>query len=103
MCIRDRVLALLTLRRWREAVFVSIALGGGLLLNRALKLAFARPRPVLDWPVGEVQATFAFPSGHAMATAALATVLTLLVWPSRWRWPAIAIAWGCLLYTSRCV
>lgn len=88
------VLALLAVRRWREALFVSIALGGGLLLNRALKLAFARPRPVLDWPAGEMQATFAFPSGHAMATAALATVLTLLVWPSRGRWPVVAIAWG---------
>lgn len=64
--------ALLALRRWREAVFVSIALGGGLLLNRVLKLAFARQRPVLDWSAGEVQSTFAFPSGHAMATAALA-------------------------------
>lgn len=87
-------LALLVLRRRRDAAFAAIALGGGLLLNEALKLAFARPRPVLDWPVGAVPASFAFPSGHAMATAALATTLTLLARPSRRRWPAIAIAGG---------
>lgn len=88
------VLALFVLRRRRDAAFAAVALGGGLLLNKALKLAFARPRPVLDWPVGAVPASFAFPSGHAMATAALATTLTLLVWPSRRRWPVIAITWG---------
>ena len=87
-------LALLARRRRRDAAFAVVALGGGLLLNKALKLAFARPRPVLDWPVGAVPASFAFPSGHAMATAALATTLTLLVWPSRRRWPVIAITWG---------
>lgn len=87
-------IALLALRRWREATFAAIALGGGLLWNRVLKLTFARPRPVLDWPAGEVQASFAFPSGHAMAAASLATVLALLAWPSRGRWPVIAIAWG---------
>jgi len=88
------VLALLVLRRRRDAAFATVALGGGLLLNKALKLAFARPRPVLDWPVGAVPASFAFPSGHAMATATLATTLTLLAWPSRRRWPVVAIAWG---------
>lgn len=87
-------LALLARRRRRDAAFAVVALGGGLLLNKALKLAFARPRPVLEWPVGAVPASFAFPSGHAMATAALAATLALLAWPSRRRWPVIAIAWG---------
>jgi len=93
------VLGLLVLRRRGDATFAALALGGGLLLNKALKLAFARPRPVLDWPAAEVQHTFSFPSGHAMATATLATVLILLAWrgqsgPPRWRWPAATLAVG---------
>lgn len=93
------VLALLMLHRRRDAMFAALALGPSLLLNTALKLTFARPRPVLDWPAAEVQHTFSFPSGHAMATATLAAVLVLLAWRgqgglARWRWPVAALAAG---------
>lgn len=88
------VAALALRKRWRPAAFAAVALGGGLLLNKGLKLLFARPRPALDWSAAALPATFSFPSGHAMATATLATVLTALVWRSRGRWPVCALAWG---------
>ena len=88
------VAALATRRRWRSTTYAAVALGGGLLLNKGLKLLFARPRPVVDWSAAALPATFSFPSGHAMATATLATVLTALAWRSRWRWPIVLAAWG---------
>lgn len=88
-------LALASRKRWRAAGFAVVALGGGLLLNKALKLLFARPRPMLDWSAtSDLPASFSFPSGHAMATATLATVLTALAWRSRWRWPVALAAWA---------
>lgn len=94
------VVALTARRRWRLATFAAIALGGGLLLNKGLKLLFERPRPVIECPEAVVPATFSFPSGHAMATATLATVLTALAWRSRWRWPVALAAWGFALLVA---
>lgn len=88
------VLVLALRKHWRPAGFATVALGGGLLLNKGLKLLFARPRPALDWSAATLPASFSFPSGHAMATATLATVLTMLAWRSRWRWPVVGTAWG---------
>ncbi len=94
------VIALAARRRWRPATFAAIALGGGLLLNKGLKLLFERPRPVIECPEAVVPATFSFPSGHAMATATLATVVTALAWRSRWRWPIVGGAWGFALLVA---
>jgi undecaprenyl-diphosphatase len=95
------VLVLASRKRWRAAGFAAVALGGGLLLNKALKLLFARPRPVLDWSAAAaLPASSSFPSGHAMATATLATVLTALAWRSRWRWPVALAAWGFALLVA---
>lgn len=88
------VLVLALRKHWRPAGFATVALGGGLLLNKGLKLLFARPRPALDWSAATLPASFSFPSGHAMATATFATVLTTLAWRSRWRWPVVGTAWG---------
>jgi undecaprenyl-diphosphatase len=35
---------------------------------------------------------FGFPSGHAMASMALGTVVTVLAWRTRWRWPVLALS-----------
>ncbi|MGN6153055.1 MAG: phosphatase PAP2 family protein [Lysobacteraceae bacterium] len=95
------VLVLASRKRWRSAGFAAVALGGGLLLNRALKLLFARPRPMLDWSAtSDLPASLSFPSGHAMATATLATVLTALAWRSRWRWPVALAAWAFALLVA---
>jgi undecaprenyl-diphosphatase len=56
------------------AVFVVVAVLGGLVLSTVLKIGFARPRPDLV-PHAAVVYTPSFPSGHAMLSAA--TYLTL--------------------------
>ncbi|WP_407351362.1 phosphatase PAP2 family protein [Luteimonas sp. R10] len=82
------VVVLVALRRYREGIFAAIALGGSALLNVAAKQAFARERPVL-WESIAPEATYSFPSGHAMGSMSLALVLVLLAWPTRWRWPVL--------------
>lgn len=56
------------------AVFVTVAVGGGILLSSLLKEVFERPRPDLV-PHGAVVYTASFPSGHSMLSAV--TYLTL--------------------------
>ncbi|TKS54164.1 phosphatase PAP2 family protein [Luteimonas yindakuii] len=83
------VLVLLWRRRFRDGLFAAVALGGSGLLNVAAKLTFARERPAL-WESIAPEATYSFPSGHAMGSMSLALVLVLLSWPTRWRWPVLA-------------
>ncbi|HZH43048.1 MAG TPA: phosphatase PAP2 family protein [Lysobacter sp.] len=82
------VLLLALWRRYREAMFAALALGGSGLLNVLTKHVFARERPSL-WESIAPETTFSFPSGHAMGSATLAWVLLLLSWPTRWRWPVL--------------
>ena len=42
--------------------------------------------PVDFWLALAPETTFSFPSGHAMGSMTLATVLVLLAWRTRWRW-----------------
>ena len=65
---------LLLIGRWRTALMVLIAVGGGQILSSLLKLGIDRPRPDLVSHLAEVQ-TLSFPSGHAMMSAV--TYLTL--------------------------
>lgn len=83
------VVVLGALRRYREGIFAAVALGGSALLNVAVKHVFARERPAL-WESIAPEATYSFPSGHAMGSMSLALVLVLLAWPTRWRWPVVA-------------
>lgn len=85
------VLMLALLRRRREALFAAVALGGSALLNLGAKQAFARERPAL-WESIAPETTFSFPSGHAMGSMTLASVLILLAWRTRWRWWVFAPA-----------
>jgi len=85
------VAALAARHRLRDAGFAVAALGGSLLLDRALKLVLARTRPTL-WIPSEVQHSFSFPSAHAMACATLAVVVTALAWRGRWRWPVFVLS-----------
>ena len=95
-------LALLALRRWRQAVFAIAALGGSALLNLATKAFFQRDRPSL-WESIAPEGTWSFPSGHAMGSMTLAAVVVLLCWPGRWRWPVLlaALAFTGLVGLSR--
>lgn len=80
------VLALALRRHAREALFAALALGGSALLNIATKQLFARERPSL-WDSIAPEATFSFPSGHAMGSMTLAWVCLLLAWRTSWCWP----------------
>jgi undecaprenyl-diphosphatase len=57
-------LVLVARRDWRHLALLAITAGGGALLNGALKLAFHRSRPVYAAEFHE--ASWSFPSGHAM-------------------------------------
>ena len=85
------VLALLALRRWREATFCLLAFVGSALLNIGAKHFFQRDRPGL-WESIAPESTFSFPSGHAMGSMTLAAVLVALAWRTRWRWPVAMLA-----------
>ena len=60
--------------RRREAVLVAGAMLSGLAVMTTLKNLFERQRPPLPDRLVEIS-TFSFPSGHAMMTAILASVL----------------------------
>jgi len=84
------VVVLVALRRFREAIFAAIALGGSALLNIAAKQFFARERPSL-WESIAPEHNYSFPSGHAMGSMTLAATLILLSWSTRWRWPVLIV------------
>jgi undecaprenyl-diphosphatase len=62
----------------REAVLLTVAVAGSVLLNQSMKLIFQRPRPQLDWAT--VQPEYSFPSGHSMDSLVFYVALALLVW-----------------------
>ena len=61
-------------RRFRTALFVAVAVGGGQALSSVLKLDVDRPRPELVSHL-VTETSLSFPSGHAMLSAV--TYLTL--------------------------
>ncbi|RYZ70799.1 MAG: phosphatase PAP2 family protein [Lysobacteraceae bacterium] len=84
------VLSVLALRRWREATFAAVSFVGSALLNLGAKQFFQRDRPSL-WESISPEDTFSFPSGHAMGSMTLAATVVLLAWPTRGRWPMVAL------------
>ncbi|MGH6886988.1 MAG: phosphatase PAP2 family protein, partial [Geminicoccales bacterium] len=69
---------LVLLRKAHAALFVVLAVGGGMLLSTLLKMGFDRPRPDLV-PHGALVYTASFPSGHStMAAVAYLTLGALL-------------------------
>lgn len=84
--------ALLWVRGLHNKAFTLLAgVGGGLVLNLFLKAIFQRDRPQL-WDRLVTENSFSFPSGHAMASSALACSLIVIFWPTRWRWPVLVSA-----------
>jgi undecaprenyl-diphosphatase len=77
-------------KRYREGLFWVLCVGGSALLNLGVKTHFARGRPDFWNPIIE-ETSFSFPSGHAMASATLATALVLLAWRTRYHWPAVLL------------
>lgn len=68
--------------KWRRVALVALSLGGVGVLTYFLKLLFGRPRPDL-WEQLVVETSFSFPSGHAMASMALALLIGYLLMESR--------------------
>jgi len=67
----------LSLKRWREALVLVVASGGGVMISQGLKLVFGRARP--DESLRLVEAVNAsFPSGHAMLSAVVYLTLGAL-------------------------
>ena len=73
------------------ALLVLVSVAGGAGLSSALKLGFDRPRPDLVAHLVEVQ-TLSFPSGHAMASSALAFSAVVICWSTRFRWAGVMLA-----------
>jgi membrane-associated phospholipid phosphatase len=68
-------------RQFRIAVIIAVAVAGALVINTVVKNAVGRPRPAPPISIEHVGG-WSFPSGHAMAAAAVATVLIAVVpWP----------------------
>lgn len=81
-------LVLLVARQRRAVAFFALAVVGAQLLNLLAKYLLVRQRPAL-WPSLAPETSYSFPSGHSMAAAALATTVGLLLWRTRFRWPAV--------------
>lgn len=65
-------------RQWRTSVLLLFACLGTLMLNQGMKLAFARPRPLL-WPRLIPEVSYGFPSGHALGAMVLYGLLAYLL------------------------
>lgn len=92
------VIALLSLRKRREAAFVAACGLAAGLLSTALKLAFQRTRPEAVGYLIDLPSSFSFPSGHAMGSACVAGSLAIVAFArlrSPWRWLAVI---GALVY-----
>lgn len=76
-------------REYLRAFGLFACVAGAALLNVVLKSVFERARPDL-WERLVNEASYSFPSGHAMASAAIGIGLTVALWNSRWRWWALA-------------
>ena len=83
------VLYLLARRRSAQGLFVLLSMVGAWVLNDAAKAFYGRERPAL-WNSATREMWFGFPSGHAMSSMALGTVLTILAWRTPARWLVLA-------------
>jgi undecaprenyl-diphosphatase len=78
-------------KKYKKIAMLVTGVGGAVLLNIVLKLIFERPRPDL-WEQLVVETSFSFPSGHAMASSALAFSVIVIAWNTRFRWYAVGLS-----------
>jgi membrane-associated phospholipid phosphatase len=76
--------------RRRAMTMLLLGVGGAAIINLVLKTAFQRVRPEL-WVQVVTEKSFSFPSGHAMASSALALTVILMLWHTRLRYPALIL------------
>lgn len=77
--------------RWLAVEQLIIGVIGAALINLGLKLLFVRERPDVLLRLIE-ENSYSFPSGHAMASSALALSIILITWRTRWRWAVVGLA-----------
>lgn len=94
------VLALFVYKNeYRRALLIVVSVAGATALNVACKALFERQRPDL-WVQLVHESGYSFPSGHAMASAALGLALVVALWNSRWRWWSAGFAAGYILFVG---
>lgn len=81
---------LLKKRAYRSVATVASVMLGAVFISQALKLLFARPRPEL-WEALVHVSTPSFPSGHAIASSALALTVVYFLWSKAWRLSVVVI------------
>ncbi|HVM50889.1 MAG TPA: phosphatase PAP2 family protein [Candidatus Acidoferrum sp.] len=81
-------LGLVVRRQQKDARFLARCIIGTVALGIAGKAVFQRVRPHF-WESPLPETDFAFPSGHSMHSQALAFALTVIAWPTRWRYPVL--------------
>jgi membrane-associated phospholipid phosphatase len=75
------ILAILLARRQtRDALFLVAACSAVVIVTPLLKDEYAR-----------TSLKYSFPSGHAARSATLAAAVILIAWPTRYRWPTLAL------------
>ncbi len=72
------MLVLLLRGKRAGALFLAVAIGGGVALNSILKLVIERPRPALPW--AHVLPDYSFPSGHSMNSLVFYLAVAFLIW-----------------------
>lgn len=77
-------------KAYQKLFLLATGVGGAMAANIILKFLFHRDRPSLWQHAAEKG--FSFPSGHAMASAALATALVIIFWKTKYRWVVVATA-----------
>jgi membrane-associated phospholipid phosphatase len=89
-------------RRQRvEALTISTALIGSVIINTILKLIFARPRPEVFPPL-TVEHSYSFPSGHTSTAIAFYGLLAVLLWRAHHRgWALLSGGWVLAVAFSR--
>ena len=87
-----------TKRDWRRFVTIVVCVGGGLLLNVLMKLAFHRARPVFDVPLLSLS-SYSFPSGHVAGSTLFYGLAVVWVFArtTRWRWRALAVVGAAIM------
>lgn len=76
-------------KKRRAMLQLMVGVGGAAVINLILKSLFVRERPDL-WQQIVNETTYSFPSGHSMASSALALSVVLILWHTKWRWWAVA-------------
>ncbi|NLD85001.1 MAG: phosphatase PAP2 family protein [Actinomycetales bacterium] len=76
-------------RSRRPAALLTVSLVGSTIINSVLKIMYRRARPTFFTHIVN-EKSYSFPSGHAMASAALAGCACVLAWPTPWRGRVIA-------------